>query len=588
MNGRITSLEYGNDNNKYYINNYVGERAEGMTKVPSSDVVINFSEQTSIHAIPHIRSSRKLYLKAFWMIVFLLALCGFVLNITELFQKYFQYPVKYSAILQRRAIQFPDVTLCPYRSLDILVIKSFHRRFTATEGFLDAFSDLNISMAVPQFEENILKAMRPFIKLYETFGRLTQNGSRTTVFSNLIKKSTLFTMLNESDLASGLIPDWEIAVRCRFQGLPCHTKNITRKIFHHPMFHKCMTFKNPNFINTGGIDRGLKVVGIYGSNFVDWDANISNSNRFTMPGVVEHGSALSGDQGVRVIIHPSNTQPIPTGEGYNVPPGSSCHIGVKVKENLHLGKPYGKCSDEYPPNLVYWNHTDRYRLNNCLRQCFQTRIRNKCGCVSGRLPLPDSIHKDMLKFCEDIMNLPPNCSAPNVTPDISCLNHLRQNEVHHHCANSEFDKSNKNLNIMKECNCYIPCHRTRYTMQYSLTDWPNGPELDEIYNDFFVRNRPTFFKQFYKTKPNWLKRQIYKKHFSFENRFKGLRDLAKINVYISDTTVSRTEETAAYTQNELLSDLGGQMGFWAGMSVCSFCEILWNCFSRYSVSLGIE
>ncbi len=547
-----------------------------MTKADllSSEVVINFAQNTTIHGLPHIRSSKKWYFKVFWTIVFLVALCGFTSNVVELFQKYLQYEVKLVTFMERKPVHFPDVTLCPYRPLDISVIKSFHRRFTETDDLVESFSLKNTGttrMAIPQFEESVLNAMRPFIKLYDTFGRLSRTGSRTTVFSNLIKKSTLFTMLSESDLASGLIPNWEIAVRCRFQQLPCHMKNITMEISHHPVFHKCMTLRNPNYINTGGIDRGLEIVGIYGSNFMDWTANISRSNKFSMPGVSESGSALSGDQGVRVIVHPPNTVPVPTGEGYNVPPGFSCHIGVKVKESIRLGKPYGTCANGYPPGMKYWSHNDTYRLINCLRQCFQTRIVNKCSCVSGRLPLPDFVHKDNLTFCENIMNLPKNCSAPEVTPDESCLNYLRNNENYQQCANSEFDKGKENLNIMKECDCYISCKRTKYDMQYSLTEWPPGPELDNVYGDLI--NKWEFFEEFNKTNPNWLKRRMYEQHFSFENRFKGLKDLAKINVYISDTTISRTEETAAYTVNSLLSDLGGQMGFWAGMSVLSFCEV---------------
>ncbi len=168
-------------------------------------------------------------------------------------------------------------------------------RFAVTEEFFDAISLKNVSMAIPQFEESVKNAMRPFSKLYKKFGRLTQKGSRTTVFRTLLKKSTLFTMLNESDLESGLIPNWEITMRCLFQGFPCHTKNITFKMFRHPIFHKCITIENPNFINTGGIERGLEIIGIYGSKFMDWGANISQINWFSMPGLAEQGSALALD-----------------------------------------------------------------------------------------------------------------------------------------------------------------------------------------------------------------------------------------------------------------------------------------------------
>ena len=63
-------------------------------------------------------------------------------------------------------------------------------------------------------------------------------------------------------------------------------------------------------------------------------------------------------------------------------------------------------------------------------------------------------------------------------------------------------------------------------------------------------------------------------HFSFANRYKGLKDMAKINVYIADTSIIKTTQEIDYTVSDLLSDLGGIMGLWIGMSVLSIAEIL--------------
>ncbi len=537
-----------------------------MNNISTKEIISQFASGTSIHGIPHIQSSRKCYSKTFWIVAFITATMFLTYGFVTLIDKYLQYDIKISSIQERKAVAFPDITLCPYRAMDISVIKSFHNRFRETDDFFQAFFLKNASTAIPEFERALIKTLRPFKKLYETFGRNTG-----PVFNVLLKKSTLFTMMKPSVLNSGLIPNWEMVVRCRFQGDPCEERYITFKTFQHPVFHKCMTIRTPQYINTGGIDRGLEIVGIYGSKFEHWTTNLTWNNSFFMIGLAEEGSALSGEQGVKVIVHPQNTDPVPTGEGYNVPPGWSAHIGVKVKEAIRLQEPYRKCSKDYPKDISYWYDTKRYRLMNCLRKCFQNKILEKCQCISGKLPLPEKNNNYTLRFCENIFALPKNCSAPNVTPDISCLEYLYDNKVHSKCAGDVSDQSNANRNIMKECNCYIPCNFTGYDMHYSVTEWPPGPELDIIY--YRLMYIDNFFENFNKTNPNALKKEMYEKHFSFENRVSGLRDLAKINVYISDTTVSRTEEMPAYTSNDLLSDLGGQLGLWGGMSVLSFCEI---------------
>ncbi len=532
--------------------------------VSTREIISQFASGTSIHGIPHIQSSRKCYSKTFWIVAFITATMFLTYGFVTLIDKYLQYDIRIASIQERKAVAFPDVTLCPYRAMDISVIKSFHNRFRETDNFFEAFFLKNASTAIPEFEKALIKTLRPFKKLYETFGSIS-------AFNVLLKKSTLFTMMKPSVLRSGLIPNWEMTVRCRFQGDPCEQSNITFKTFQHPVFHKCMTIQTPKFINTGGIERGLEIVGIYGSKFVDWTANITWKTSFFMIGITEEGSALSGEQGVKVIVHPQNTDPVPVGEGYNVPPGSSAHIGVKVKEALHLHRPYGKCSEDYPKDISYWYDTKKYRLMNCLQKCFQNKILEKCQCISGKLPLPEKNNNYTFQFCENIFDLPVNCSAPNVKPDISCLGYLQDNKEHSRCAQDVFDKSSANRNIMEECDCYIPCNYTGYDMHYSVTEWPLGPELDITY--YRLMDIDNFMEEFNKTNPNALKKEMYKKHFSFENRVSGLKDLAKINVYISDTTVSRTEEMAAYTANDLLSDLGGQLGLWGGMSVLSFCEI---------------
>ncbi len=67
---------------------------------------------------------------------------------------------------------------------------------------------------------------------------------------------------------------------------------------------------------------------------------------------------------------------------------------------------------------------------------------------------------------------------------------------------------------------------------------------------------------------------MYKEHFHFLNRHEGMKDITKINVYIADTSVTKVTQEPDYESGDLLSDCGGQMGLWIGMSLLSAGEIL--------------
>ena len=87
-------------------------------------------------------------------------------------------------------------------------------------------------------------------------------------------------------------------------------------------------------------------------------------------GLQEFNHPLTGDQGARVVIHPPGSKPIPSAEGYNVPPGFSGSLGINIQRTLNLGEPYGKCSREDYRS----DGNETYRLLPCLRRCIYEEV----------------------------------------------------------------------------------------------------------------------------------------------------------------------------------------------------------------------
>ena len=53
-----------------------------------------------------------------------------------------------------------------------------------------------------------------------------------------------------------------------------------------------------------------------------------------------------------------------------------------------------------------------------------------------------------------------------------------------------------------------------------------------------------------------------------------LSDFSRLNVYVEDEEVTKTIETPAMIVSQLLSEIGGQLGVWIGVSIITFAEVI--------------
>jgi len=126
---------------------------------------------------------------------------------------------------------------------------------------------------------------------------------------------------------------------------------------------------------------------------------------------------------------------------------------------------------------------------------------------------------------------------------------------------------------MAECNCHPPCDEFLYDVSYSLSKWPaSGYEGDAAYMDIF------YVEMFRERFANTSKNESVWNYFRDENRYSTLRDFARLNVYIADSNVVVTQETADFDPNQLVSDIGGQLGIWVGISVITLSEVVELCY----------
>ena len=128
----------------------------------------------------------------------------------------------------------------------------------------------------------------------------------------------------------------------------------------------------------------------------------------------------------------------------------------------------------------------------------------------------------------------------------------------------------RNATAMRQCGCFPACSELAYDVEYSLARWPgNTYEGDQTYMDvFYVHGYGTRFEN------DTQKHEMYAKYFDVDNRERSMRDFARINVYISDSSILKTVESEDYTVVPLLSGMGGLLGLWIGISIINGVEVL--------------
>ncbi|XP_048252291.1 amiloride-sensitive sodium channel subunit gamma-like [Haliotis rufescens] len=195
-------------------------------------------------------------------------------------------------------------------------------------------------------------------------------------------------------------------------------------------------------------------------------------------------------------------------------------------------------------------------LGQSLSTGFETQIGVK-PILYKRLPDPHGTCDDSGKY-ESVLDCERDCLETLIEGDCGCSR--RQVSDEDPCASKNIPcikdiiKEKQSGELKCEHTCRSTCRVYDFEKQVSMTRWPAN------HYDPAVKFK---VKKWSSTFVNDL--------FSEENS----RDsLLAINVYFSELSLQTIEEEPAYEFESLLSDFGGQLGLWMGISVLSVCEVL--------------
>jgi hypothetical protein len=224
-----------------------------------------------------------------------------------------------------------------------------------------------------------------------------------------------------------------------------------------------------------------------------------------------------------------------------------------------LGPPHGTCSEKNP----FEDDGFKYTLLSCQKMCAQKAVAHNCQCVDITLPgrklypnIPTCGNYDNIALrCKDNATSEECIEAENYFADgIACARLVSRDEM-------------KNTS----CHCPSPCREVKYDVSYSLAKWPtDAMDGDSVVKHFLQ----SFHENYIHNIPDSKKREVYESYFNLSNRHEAKKQFTKLKVYLLDSNVIKTEETPDYPVNDLLSDIGGQMELWMGISLLSLVEVM--------------
>jgi hypothetical protein len=205
-------------------------------------------------------------------------------------------------------------------------------------------------------------------------------------------------------------------------------------------------------------------------------------------------------------------------ESIYVPTNAQTYISIKKKVVKNLAKPYGQCDDEsIKSNPSFYRAFDEkgktYRQKDCLNIMTQRSTAKNCDCVLSGLITEDNT----VKYCESNVFL--------------------------ECFNRVINQT-KNDQFLKDCP--FECNLIEYDFSISTSSASSSDYLKSFaeYN--------------------------YGNKYSSENSSSAYA----VNIFFSELTHARIVEVPNYTPISLISNIGGTLGLFLGMSLLSFIEIV--------------
>lgn len=247
-------------------------------------------------------------------------------------------------------------------------------------------------------------------------------------------------------------------------------------------------------------------------------------------GTFSDAYTLGYESGMQLFIHNMSTAPSSV-DSVALKPGSITYVAVKKIFTQKQPDPYNDCVDDLTvdkyDNIFYRKTFDsgyKYEQRNCLDLCAQSYMIDKCKCADAAYPTLNNV-----SYCKSVL-------------DIICL-YLRLVDFY---KSSEFS----------QCYTYCPleCATLKFETKVSSTSFPHESLGSLMTNNKWNQDRFRYLN-------------LTMSQANMEKALVG------VYVYFDDNKYTLISQSPAQSLEDLMSNVGGILGLYIGVSFLSFVEL---------------
>lgn len=251
-------------------------------------------------------------------------------------------------------------------------------------------------------------------------------------------------------------------------------------------------------------------------------------------------------RGARIYIHENHVIPDQHQNNFLLEPGKLLEVNVKTDIRQRLPPPHGTCTD----GLDQYETTGyTYTTGFCVSGCIEQKVIAKCSCKDSEAL--DVLRPDYpeMNFCGNLQG-----GVYSALGEMKCLTSIR-------------------LDSFVPCleSCASPCQEMIYGVTLSQSQWPPNP-LSPAFYDTMIRHRP--YEEQYEDVKGIIQGERTNP-VDAENAARKIRDnFLHIEVLYEHMKFMKTVDNEALHFSSMLSQLGGTLNLWAGITVVLIVEIV--------------
>ncbi|KAI6236051.1 DEgenerin Like [Aphelenchoides besseyi] len=297
------------------------------------DILRDFGQWTSTHAVPHIAMADALWIAVFWTIVFIGALAFTIYQVYTLIKNFVSYPVILNARLEYGTSNFPCISFCSANPWKLSGVAG-----TPLDGLVQAY---NLQQTNDEYGFEAPFTMRESIRA----ARWTK-----LMFEDLVA-------LDEAGTANLGYTLNDLVIGCSFVNEDCDMSAF--ESYYDATYGHCHIF-NPN---------GTLKTPRAGPNY---------GLRLTLRSITNNYLPWTQTAGIVFSVQGANGSSFEDALGYLAANGRATSAGVKYYFRDKLSHPYNDCVDNGNGLTNYYG--DVYEIESCLRSCMQDAIIRTCKC----------------------------------------------------------------------------------------------------------------------------------------------------------------------------------------------------------------